>query len=630
MYKVKFADIGEGLTEGKVVEVLVKLGDTVKAGDSLFYVETDKVNSEIPAPTSGKIAKINIQTDQEIKVGDVVMEIDDGQKNVEASLDTNKSQETATTKSVSPMVDVEENASVVGSTPVSNDLLPPRAQQPINNKPTTNPEVETDKLQEQESQAIPQEQKTTYDYDVIVIGGGLGGYTTAIKSHQLGLKALVIEKDKYGGVCLNVGCIPTKALLKSAKLYEQTRKKTEAFGVELGDNNKVTLNWSVVQKRKNDVVEKLTNGVLYLLKKNQVDHIEGEALSVDNHSIKVNDKVYTGANLVIATGSKPNTLPLPGFSEAKKAGFLINSTEALSLPKVPKKVIIIGGGVIGVEFACLFSNFGAEVTLLQGLPTILEMLDPDISQEMTKLLADKYGVKIITNAQIVKIEDKNVIFEHEGREHKLSADYCLESVGRGPVLQGFDNLALDKDNRGFLKVANEYGQTNIPNIYAVGDINGHLMLAHVASHEGEVAANHIAAKNGLPRAEDLRINYDEVPSCVYSHPEIAVVGKTEPQCQREGINYKVYKFPFSAIGKAIVDGHPYGFTKVIVEEPFGKVLGAHIIGNRATEMISEITVLMEAEGTITELAHTIHPHPTMSEAIGETAQALWSGVAINI
>lgn len=609
MYKVKFADIGEGLTEGKVVEILVKVGDVVKAGDSLFYVETDKVNSEIPAPVAGKINKINIKTDQEIKVGDVVMEIDDGKG--------------TTVIEKTPVVE-DENASVVGSTPISNDLLPPRgAPQKV-----AEPKIET-KIEE--NKPLIEEPIVNYDYDVIVIGGGLGGYTTAIKAKQFGLKTLIIEKEYYGGVCLNVGCIPTKALLKSAKLYEQTRKKTEAFGVELGDANKVTLNWDVVQKRKQDVVQKLTNGVSYLLKKNKIDHIEGEAKALDKHTIEVNGKRFTGEDLVIATGSKPNSLKLEGFEEAAKAGFLINSTQALSLPKVPKKIIVIGGGVIGVEFACLFSNFGAEVIMLQGLPTILEMLDPDVSQEMTKLLIDKYGVKIITSAHLKGIKDRQVIYEKDGHEETITADYCLESVGRGPVTKGFDNIDLAKDNRGFLKVVNEHGQTNIPNIYAVGDINGHMMLAHVASHEGLAAANHIATKRKLDTKEEIAIDFNKIPSCVYSHPEIAVVGKTEPQCQREKIDYRTYKFPFSAIGKAIVDGHPYGFVKLIIEKPFGRIIGAHIIGNRATEMITEITAVMESEGTINELASTIHPHPTMSEAIGEAAEALvWDGIAINI
>jgi dihydrolipoamide dehydrogenase len=362
--------------------------------------------------------------------------------------------------------------------------------------------------------------------------------------------------------------------------------------------------------------------VLYLIKKNKIDHLEATAQAIDSQTIEVNNQKYTCDDMIIATGSKPSGLPLPGFAEAEKSGFLINSTGALSLPKVPEKLIIIGGGVIGVEFACLYSNLGTQVTLLQGLPTILEMLDQDISQEMTKLLIEKYGTKIVVNAKILRIEGQGVVYELNGHEQTISADYCLQSVGRLPVTTGFDNIGLDKTGRGYLAIQNEYCQTNLDNVYAIGDVNGRLMLAHVASHEGLIAANHIAMKKQIAGAEDLRMNFDQVPSCVYGHPEIAVVGKTEVQCQKEGLDYQAFKVPFSTIGKALADGHPYGFVKILIDKKYKSILGAHIIGNRATEMISEITAVMAAEGTIAELCDTITPHPTMSEAIAEAAFAL--------
>ncbi|WP_420855370.1 dihydrolipoyl dehydrogenase [Williamsoniiplasma lucivorax] len=467
-------------------------------------------------------------------------------------------------------------------------------------------------------------------FDIIVVGAGVGGYVAAIKAANLGLKTLIIEKGAYGGVCLNIGCIPTKTLLKSGKVFEQTTQKAAAFGIEISKDAKITVNWTKVMERKEDIIKKLSSGVLYLMNKNKIKHLEGEALALDNHTIKVNGETYTADDLIIATGSTPRGLNLPGFEQAQKAGFLLNSTDALSLPKLPKKVVIIGGGVIGVEFASMFASYGSQVTLLQGLPTILEMLDGDLSKEMTKILSAKNNITIVTNAMIKGIEKNKVVYEVDGKEVKLEADYCLQSVGRQAVTTGFDNIGLQKTANGYIEMANDYCQTNIDNVYAIGDVNGKLMLAHVASHEGVIAVNHIATKKGVKHAGHTKMEFECVPSCIYASPEIASIGKTEEQCQKENIDYKAFKFPFSAIGKALADGDTHGFVKLIIENKYQTVIGAHIIGNRATEMISEIAVAMESEATIAEIAHAIHPHPTMSEAIGEAAEALLTGKTLNL
>ncbi|ASZ08806.1 dihydrolipoyl dehydrogenase [Mesoplasma chauliocola] len=606
MFKVKFADIGEGLTEGKVAEVLVKLGQEIKEGDALFFVETDKVNSEIPAPVGGKIAKLLISEGQEIKVGDVVVEIDDGKDSVEKT-------------SAAPAAE-EENASVVGSTPVSNDLIPSRGPAPT----------------QQAAQSIVNQQPVATkhtdieeSFDVIVVGAGIGGYVSAIKTAQLGLKTLIIEKQYYGGVCLNVGCIPTKSLLRTAKVFEDIVHKAANLGIDMKTKEEPNINWDKALERKDGVVNKLTSGVKALLTKNGVKQIIGEASALDKNTVVVEGKKYHCDNLIIASGSVPNELPLPGFPEGREKGFLIDSTKILSLPKIPKTLTVIGGGVIGIEFGCLFAALGTKVTVLEGAPQILPMLDNEVTSLMTKILKDKYKIEIFTNAKVKEVKGKSVVFEIDGKNQEVKSDYCLESIGRKTVTKGFENIGLELSERKSI-IANEYGETNLDGVYAIGDVTSKIMLAHVASHAGIVTANRIAKKANKPGAEDMKMDYSKIPSCIYSHPEIAMIGKTEQQLKAEGIEYKAFKFPFAAIGKALADDDTTGFVKIICEPKYKTLLGAHIIGNRATDMISEFTTLIECEGTITELARAIHPHPTMSEAIGEAAEALESGKSLNL
>ncbi|AUB32107.1 dihydrolipoyl dehydrogenase [Spiroplasma floricola] len=624
MFKVKFADIGEGLTEGTVTEVLVKVGDKVKMGDSLFNVETDKVTSDIYAPTDGTVAKILISPNQEIKVGDIVVEIDDGKGDAPQEAKAEP---------------VEENASVVGATPVSNDLLsrgrtravPPK-KSPVETIVNAVNNVNMSGLVKGKGGALRPAPKFTPKnpedhFDVIVVGAGVGGYVSAIKCAQLGLKTLIVEKGNYGGVCLNIGCIPTKTLLKSAYLYEQITKRADKYGIQV-DVSGVKADWKAIQARKDDVVGKLTTGVKGLLKKNKVTSVEGFAKALDKNTVEVNNKKYTCDNMIIATGSVPNHFNLPGAKEAMESGFLIDSTGALSLPKIPKELVIIGGGVIGIEFACVYKRLGTKVTVLQFLPTILEMLDSDVSKEMTKELISRGNLEIIYGVNTKSFGKKEVVYEKDGKEYKIKADYCLQSVGRKVVTEGFTNINLEMNERGHINV-NEYCETNIDGVYSIGDVTGKMMLAHVASHQGIIAANRIARRLGNEHAEDISMNFDRVPSCIYTYPEVAAVGKTEDELKKAGTEYQVYKFPFAAIGKALADGNTGGFVKLICEPKFKQVLGCHIISNTATDMISEITTVMQSEATITEIARSIHPHPSLSEAIGEAAEALETGKPIN-
>ena len=452
-------------------------------------------------------------------------------------------------------------------------------------------------------------------YDVIIVGAGIGGYMTAIKSAQSGFKTLIVEKEYFGGVCLNVGCIPTKALLKSSKTFDMFKHASD-MGIDLADPNSIKPNWSMMQKRKNQVISKLVNGVQYLLKKNKVDVIKGEAIPVDKNTIKVKNEVYSTNNLIIATGSLPRHLPLPGFETHRKSGFLLDSTTALSLKSIPKHLIIIGGGVIGIEFAFMFSELGSQVTIVEGLPFILNPLDLDVRKEIAKVLQHK-KIKVFTKASVKEIKNNQIIFlDENNKSQTIKGDFCLESVGRVPYVSGFDRVGI-KLNKQHQIITDEYFKTNIDNVFAIGDVNGKSMLAHSASAQGLMVIYNLKNPN-----KKYTINSNRIPNCIYSHPSVGSVGITEQDAIEKKLEYTKFVFPMTAIGKAIADGDTKGFVKILITKKYKEIIGAHIVCETATDMISEITAVMECEGTIDEVALTIHPHPTLSEAVGETAHAL--------
>ncbi|WP_425288831.1 dihydrolipoyl dehydrogenase [Spiroplasma endosymbiont of Aspidapion aeneum] len=471
--------------------------------------------------------------------------------------------------------------------------------------------------------------KIADEFDVIVVGAGIGGYICSIKCAQLGLKTLNIEKEYYGGVCLNVGCIPTKSLLRTTKAYEDIISKSKILGIDIPNTKDIKINYKQAVKRKNDIVSKLTNGVKFLLDKNKVKKEFGVAVALDKNTIQVNGKNYRTKNLVIATGSVPNTLPLPGFDDARKKGVMIDSTKILSITSVPKSLTVIGGGVIGVEFGCLFASLGTKVTIVEAAPTILGLLDKEVKDLIKKEMIEKYKIKIFEGVKIDKFAGNKLFFTEGGKSQSVLGEYCLESVGRRISLEGFEKIGINLDQRKSV-IINDYCKTNVEGVYAIGDVSGRAMLAHVAQHAAIVCANSIARSMQKTEAEDIVMDWDRIPSCIYTHPEIASIGKTEQELKRDKIEYQVAKFPFAAIGKAMADDDTTGFVKIMCDPKYKTILGAHIIGNRATDMISEITSLIECEGTISELARSIHPHPTMSEAIGEVAEILEYGKAINI
>ncbi|MDQ0513894.1 dihydrolipoamide dehydrogenase [Mycoplasmoides fastidiosum] len=449
-------------------------------------------------------------------------------------------------------------------------------------------------------------------YDVIVIGAGPGGYQTAVDAAKLGMKVLVIEKDELGGVCLNTGCIPTKTLLKIGKSYTNL-KKAGAYGLNL-DPSAVTIDWSKSQARKADVVKKLTSGIGFLFKSNKVDLERGEAVVLNPTTVKVNGKEFQTKFIIAATGSSPRMLPLPGFEQSLKDGFVITSTEALSLPVIPKELVIIGGGVIGIEFAFLYSDLGTKVTIVQGLDRILEVLDQEISATITDILKKK-GVEIITNAKVLSAENRELKFEVNGQTQSLKPNHVLVSVGRKINYAGLEALNLAQDERGVIKVDDQL-RTSVPNVFLVGDAVGKVMLAHVAYKHGAIVLD--AMHN---RA--TKIDYLKVPSCIYSHPEVGTVGYTEEQLKEKGIDYLKHKIPMAALGKALADDSTVGFAKLLVGKKYGEILGCHIVAETASDMIAEIALAMESELVIEDLAKAIHPHPTISEIIQEIAKDLY-------
>lgn len=445
-------------------------------------------------------------------------------------------------------------------------------------------------------------------YDVVVIGGGPGGYVAAIKASQLGAKVALVEGHKVGGICLNYGCIPTKTLLKSAKVYQDILEST-SFGIDIPNVTDVSINWEKLMSRKDQVIDKIVGGVEQLLKFNKVEVIRGYGEAIDAETIKVNGETIKGKNLILATGSSVMIPKIEGIQEAIEAGKVIDSTGAISLKEKPKKMIILGGGVISVEFATLFRSLGTEVTILQRSDTILKNLDKDVRDVMQRHLI-KEGVNIITNVQLKKIKGAAVTFEKEGKEQVVEGDFVLASLGRVPNLKGLEKLNLKVDQKGV--VVDEQMRTSIDKVYAIGDMCGKMMLAHVASAEAIVAVEAIMGK-------ESSIDYNKVPSCIYSFPEVGVIGYSEETAIEKGFDVGVSMFPLSANGKAMAEGDTTGFVKIVHDKAYGEVIGVHIVASHATDMIAEAAVSMALEGTIYDIAKTVHPHPTLSEIVMEAA-----------
>ncbi len=471
------------------------------------------------------------------------------------------------------------------------------------------------------------------EYDVIVIGAGTGGYPTAIRAAQLGLKVAVVEKQKaLGGTCLIWGCIPTKALLEHAHSLKIAQQAKEWGLVFPGMTGPVGIDMNQVQSRKDRVVTALTRGVEYLFRKNGVTWIKGTARLLGRGEVEVTgeqaQKLRAAREIVVATGSAPRSVP--GVTIDRKR--IITSDEAIGLREVPKTIVILGAGAIGVEFGTLFRRLGSDVTIIELLPRIVPLEDEAVSAELEKSFR-KQGIKIHTNSRVTKAEARadGVAVEAQtgdGKALALSADYLLVATGRGPVTDGLgaEDVGL-RIEKGYVRVDEQY-RTGVDGISALGDVitlgrPGHPQLAHVSTAEGILTAERIAGK------ETRALDYDHVPSCTYCDPEIGSVGLTEKEAQERGYEVRIGTFPFGPLGRARIAGETEGFVKIVADKKYDEILGVHMIGPRATELVVEPTVALNLECTVEDLIRTIHPHPTMAEAIGEAAHAA-HGAAINI
>lgn len=543
----------------KVGKINIKVGDEVRLNDILLQVETNKGNSPIKAKGSYKIEEIKIKEGQEIKIGDILF-----------------------------VVSGEESIKETKKVDYFGSLI--------------------------------QGKKEKLSIDLLVIGAGPGGYVSAIYGAKKGLNTVIVEKDNLGGTCLNVGCIPTKALVKSAEAYNEALNGEE-FGFEVKEIN---LDMKKVIARKDKVKNNLVGGIDYLLNKNDIRIIRGQASFIDNHKVIVkkgrDEYTIEAKNIIIATGSKISKINIPGI----ELPFVLNSTEALSNTELPKSITIIGGGVIGMEFAFLYSNFGIKVNVVEYENRILNMVDLDVSEEILDI-AKSRGIGIYTSSKVTRIEKSEsgegiVVFENQDKEKLLVSEKVLVAIGREPNIEDLNientDIELNDRNRG-IKVQDDL-KTNVEGIYAIGDVNNKIQLAHVASHQGIIAIDNILG-------ESKKIEYDCIPNVIFTAPEIASVGLTEKQCIDKNINIKISKFPFSANGKALTMGQEAGFIKIIKDLDSNKIVGGTIIGADASSLISTLTLIVQQNISEEKIAETIFAHPTTGEVIHEAVLGLSIG-----
>lgn len=557
--EIKLETISGHNKTSKIGKINVQVGDNVKTNEILLQLETNKGNSPFKAKGNFKIEEIKISEGDEVKVGDILFIVSGESKT------SNK-----------PKVDYFGNM--------------------IKGK------------------------KEDVKADLLVIGGGPGGYVAAIYAAKKGLNTVLVEREKLGGTCLNVGCIPTKALVKSSEVYKDTLLGEE-FGFEI-ENIKINMN--KVIDRKNKIRENLVLGIDYLLSKNNVRVIKGDASFLDDKIIVAkrgkDEYKIEAKNIIVATGSKISKINIKGID----LPFVLNSKSALDNKNLPESITIIGGGVIGMEFAFIYSNFGVKVNVVEYMDRLLTMVDDDISEEI-KNIARLNGINIYTSSKVTKIEESEngdaiVFFENEGKEKYLISEKVLVAIGREPNMDGLNiektGIELNEKGKG-IKVDNTL-KTNIPGIYAVGDVNNKIQLAHVASHQGIIAVDNILS-------EDKEMKYDCIPNVIFTAPEIASVGLTEKACVENKINIKISKFPFSANGKALTMGENRGFIKIIKDIDNDKIIGASLIGADAASLISTLTVIIKNNIKDKDIVDTIFAHPTTGEVIHEAALGLSIG-----
>ena len=561
-FELKMPQLGLTMEEGTVSKWIKHEGDEVKVGDVVVEITTDKLTNEVTSEAEGTMLKIVAQEGDDVPVKGTLAWIG-------------------------------KPGEQVGGAPAAAAPAVPFAPA---------------------APAAPA--KPAGDTSVIVIGGGPGGYVAAIRAAQLGAKVTLIEKQYLGGTCLNVGCIPTKCLLHSAELVEDIKNQGKDIGVEVDG---VKVNFQQVIAHKNDISKKLTGGVAGLLKMNKVKKIDGEATFVGEKKLSVKKadgttEEMTADAIIVATGSVNSRPPIPGLKENPNC---IDSTGALSLEKLPKTMVVIGGGVIGLELACAYAGFGTKITVVEAMDHMLPMLDGDLTKIGVAHMK-KMGMEFNLECPVQSVEEspvgaKVVCKNKAGETVSFEAEKVLVAIGRKANTASLNLEAGKIDNDRGRIIVNDKMETNVPGVYAIGDcVLGHAQLAHTASAMGEVAAENIMGQEA---------HYDEKtnPTCVYIEPEAASVGLTEEQCKAQGLEYKVGKFPMSANGKALILNGGEGIVKIIAGKEFGEILGMHIIGPRATDLICEGALAIEGEMTLDEIIATIHSHPTVTETMREAA-----------
>lgn len=559
--------LGVDMQEGEIIEWKKQVGDTVNEGDVLLEINSDKTNMEIEAEDSGVLLKIVRQEGDVVPVTEVI-----GYIGAEGEV-------------------VEDNSSSAAAEKATADLEAAGLEVP--KAPTA-------------SEAPAKENKAPLaddEYDIIVVGGGPAGYYAAIRGAQLGGKIAIVEKSEFGGTCLNVGCIPTKTYLKNAEILDGI-KIAAGRGINLASTN-YTIDMDKTVDFKNSVVKTLTGGVQGLLKANKVTIFNGLGQVNPDKTVTIGSQTIKGRNVILATGSKVSRINIPGIDSK----LVLTSDDILDLREMPKSLAVMGGGVVGIELGLIWASYGVDVTVIEMADRIIPAMDKEVSTELQKILSKK-GMKIKTSVGVSEIvEENNQLTLKLNNGEEVVAEKALLSIGRVPQMNGLENLNLEMD-RNRIKV-NDYQETSIPGIYAPGDVNGTKMLAHAAYRMGEVAAEN--AMHGNVRKANLQFT----PAAVYTHPEVAMVGITEEDARAKYGDILVGRNSFTGNGRAIASNEAHGFVKVIADAKFHEILGVHIIGPAAAEMINEAATIMESELTVDELLLSIHGHPTFSEVMYE-------------
>ena len=568
--------LGITIEKGKILKWLKSEGDFINKGEPIFEVETDKVVTEVESPGTGILRKILVPENVEVPVLTLVAII------------TEKDEE------------LPEKYRVI-----KPEIIPPPPSIP---QPPSPPIT-----------SAPLTGVSEDVFDVAILGAGIGGYVAAIRAAQMGARVLLVEKDELGGACLNRGCIPTKSFLSDIKTYYKVKNSDLYI-----NGSSVSIDLKKMVSRKNKVVETMKRGVSMLLESQKVTLAKGFGRFSDRKTIEVSSngkrETFKTQNVIIATGSQTASLPKIKIDGNR----ILSSDEVMDLKEIPRNLSIIGGGVVGVEFATIFNCLGTKVTILEMLPQIISKEDEEVIRGL-RLLLEKQGIEILTQAKVLKAspgkKKVEVTIDREGKQEKVHGEKVLMAVGRVPYTEALNLDKIGIQMEGIFVKVNPRMETNVDGVYAIGDVVGKLMLAHTASAEGIVAVENMMGKV-------REVNYQKIPRCIYTFPEVASVGLTEAEAKKKGYDIQIGKFPFLNNGKALAMGEPEGFVKIIAENELGQILGVHILGENATDLIGECLLAMNVEASIEDLGEVVKGHPTLSEAVTEAALD-WQGLAIH-